>query len=108
MSTWAVLAPVIERTSAVLIHACATLATFASATRSRVSYLVVAIVYKSAADAPLPLLHWLLRPAESPVGVYQAETWAIAMGLLGLLGARSLLRELREPPSSRDVLAETR
>ena len=108
MPTWVVLAPVIERASAVLIHTCAALATFASATRSRVGYLVVAIAYKSAADAPLPLLHWLLKPAESPVGMYQAEAWAAAMGLLGLLGARSLLRELREPPGSRDALAETR
>ncbi len=94
MPTWVVLALVIERASAVLIHTCAALATFASATRSRVGYLVVAIAYKSA--------------AESPVGMYQAEVWAAAMDLLGLLGARSLLRELREPPGSRDALAETR
>lgn len=90
MPTWVIFAPVIERVFTLIAHVFSTLMIYASITRKKLALLLGAVSYKSTLDAAIPYIQWVFKPSLSPAGMYQAEIWVVAMGLIAIGGIRLL------------------
>jgi uncharacterized membrane protein YhfC len=97
--TWVVGAPILERGFTMLAHVYAVLLVYKGVRYEDFRSVLMAVGYKSALDAMVPLMQWLL----SSVGfgmVYVVEVWVIIMGLMGLWGSRRLMREMSDQGAS--------
>ncbi|MEJ5292510.1 MAG: YhfC family glutamic-type intramembrane protease [Candidatus Methanosuratincola sp.] len=82
--TWAAVAAVWERVFAILAHAFATVLTYLAVVNRRPLLLGGAIAYKTALDAPIPILQATL--STSPYYLLITEAFVAVVGLVGLLG----------------------
>lgn len=88
--TWAAVAAVWERAFVILVHVFATALAYAAVVQRRLLLLGYAIAYKSALDAPIPLLQAAL--AGSAYYIVITEAFVAIMGLIGLLGILNMDR----------------
>ena len=91
--TWVVGAPLIERGFTLLAHIYATLLIYSGVRCEDSRYVLMAVAYKSALDAMVPLMQWLLSSRGFGM-VYVVEVWVVIMGLVGLWGSRRLIKEM--------------
>lgn len=91
--TWVVGAPIIERGFTLLAHVYATLLIYSGVRNEDSRSVLMAVAYKGALDAMVPLMQWLLSSRGFGM-VYVVEVWVVFMGLLGLWGTRRLIKEL--------------
>ncbi|MEN3034814.1 MAG: YhfC family glutamic-type intramembrane protease [Candidatus Methanosuratincola sp.] len=82
--TWMAAAAAWERAFAILAHIFATVLAYLSAAHRRLILLGAAVAYKSALDAPIPILQAAL--ANSPYYIVITEAFVAVIGLIGLLG----------------------
>ena len=100
--TWVVGAPIVERVFALFVHTFAAMLVFLSAVRRRIDLFLEAFFYKSLLDALVPYIQTSLRPNISPVSIYLAEVWVVAMGSIAWVGvhwAGSTMRGDQHPSS---------
>jgi len=93
--TWVVGAPIIERGFTLLAHVYATLLVYRGVKDEDSRSILTAIAYKSALDAMVPLMQWLLSSGGFGI-VYVVEIWVVIMGLVGLWGSRRLIDEMSD------------
>ena len=91
--TWVVGAPIIERGFTLLAHIYATLLIYSGVRNEDSGSVLMAVAYKSALDAMVPLMQWLLSSRGFGM-VYVVEVWVVIMGLVGLWGSRRLIKEM--------------
>jgi len=91
--TWVVGAPIIERGFTLMAHVYATLLIYSGVRNNDSRSVVMAIAYKSALDAMVPLMQFLLSSRGFGM-VYVVEIWVVIMGLVGLWGSRRIIKEM--------------
>ncbi|TRO47712.1 YhfC family intramembrane metalloprotease [Candidatus Bathyarchaeota archaeon] len=96
--TWVVGAPILERGFTMMAHVYAILLIYRGVTNEDSRSVLMAIAYKSALDAMVPLMQWLLSSGGFGM-VYVVEVWVVIMGLVGLWGSRRIMLEM----SNRDL-----
>jgi len=97
--TWVVGAPIIERGFTMLAHVYAILLVYKGVRDEDSRSVLMAVAYKSALDAMVPLMQWLLGSGGFGM-VYVVEVWVVVMGLVGLWGSRRLMREMSDRGAS--------
>ena len=97
--TWVVGAPIIERGFTLLAHIYATLLIYSGVRNEDSRSVLLAVAYKSALDAMVPLMQWLLSSRGFGM-VYVIEIWVVIMGLLGLWGSQRLRKEMSNQGAS--------
>ncbi len=97
--TWVVGAPIIERGFTLLAHVYATLLIYSGVRNEDSRSVLVAIAYKGALDAMVPLMQWLLSSRGFGM-VYVVEVWVVIMGLVGLWGSRRLIKKMSNQGAS--------
>ena len=97
--TWVVGAPIIERGFTLLAHIYATLLIYSGVRREDSRSVLMAVAYKSALDAMVPLMQFLLASRGFGM-VYVVEVWVVFMGLVGLWGSRRLIKEMSNQGAS--------
>ncbi len=98
--TWVVGAPIIERGFTLLAHIYATLLIYSGVRNEDSRSVLVAIAYKGALDAMVPLMQWLLSSRGFGM-VYVVEVWVVIMGLVGLWGSRRLINKMSNQGASK-------
>ena len=93
--TWVAITPTIERTFTLFAHVFATMLIYISVTRQKPSLLLAAILYKTLLDALVPYIQTIID-MNTPITLFEAESWIIAMGLLGLAGTLRLGKTYRQ------------
>ena len=93
--TWVVGAPIIERGFTLLAHVFATLLIYSGVRDGGFKPIALAVVYKSALDAMVPYMQWLLSSGGYGM-VYVVEVWVVVMGLVGLWGSRRIIKDMSE------------
>jgi len=101
--TWVVGAPIIERGFTMMAHVFAILLIYRGVRDEESRSVLMAVAYKSALDALVPFMQWLLSGGGFGM-VYVVEVWVVFMGLAGLWGSRRILKEMsnRGTPESPD------
>jgi len=101
--TWVVGAPIIERGFTMMAHVYAILLIYRGVRDEDSRSVLMAVAYKSALDALVPFMQWLLSDGGFGM-VYVVEVWVVFMGLVGLWGSRRILKEMsnRGTPESPD------
>jgi hypothetical protein len=89
----------LERGFTMMAHVYAVLLVYRGVKCEDPRSVLMAVAYKSALDAMVPLMQWLLGSGGFGM-VYVVEVWVVAMGLVGLWGSRRLLRDMVERDSS--------
>ncbi|MBA7472830.1 hypothetical protein ES707_08162 [subsurface metagenome] len=97
--TWVVGAPIIERGFTLLAHVYATLLIYSGVRNEDSGSVLMAVAYKGALDAMVPLMQWLLSSRGFGM-VYVVEVWVVIMGLVGLWGTRRLIKEMSNQGAS--------
>lgn len=97
--TWVVGAPIIERGFTLLAHVYATLLIYSGVRNEDSRSVLMAVAYKGALDAMVPLMQWLLSSRGFGM-VYVVEVWVVIMGLVGLWGTRRLIKEMSNQGAS--------
>ena len=100
--TWVVGAPILERGFTMLAHVYAILLVYKGVRQKDSRFVLMAVAYKSALDAMVPMMQWLLGSGGFGM-VYVVEVWVVVMGLVGLWGSRRIIKEMSnqgasEPP----------
>ena len=91
--TWVVGASIIERGFTLLAHIYATLLIYSGVRNEDSRSVLMAVAYKRALDAMVPLMQWL-RSSRGFGMVYVVEVLVVIMGLVGLWGSRRLIKEM--------------
>jgi uncharacterized membrane protein YhfC len=101
--TWVVGAPIIERGFTMMAHVYAILLIYRGVRDEDSRSVLMAVAYKSALDALVPYMQWLLSGGGFGM-VYVVEVWVVFMGLVGLWGSRRMIKEMsnRGTPESPD------
>jgi len=87
--TWVAAAPMIERVFTLFAHVFAALLVYVSVTQCKPNFFFVSILYKTALDALVPYIQTIIS-VNRPITLFEAETWIIMMGLLGMVGTLRL------------------
>ena len=88
-------APIIERISALAIHLFSTILVFLSIRQSRFSLLIASILYKTVADAPIPIFRAYID-MQTLQAVYLIETFYVGLAIVGIAGLRWSLGKWRQ------------
>ncbi len=101
--TWVVGAPIIERGFTMMAHVYAILLIYRGVRDEDSRSVLMAVAYKSALDALVPYMQWLLSSGGFGM-IYVVEVWVVFMGLVGLWGSRRIIKEMsnRGTPESPD------
>ncbi len=101
--TWVVGAPIIERGFTMMAHVYAILLIYRGVRDEDSRSVRMAVAYKSALDALVPYMQWLLSSGGFGM-IYVVEVWVVFMGLVGLWGSRRIIKEMsnRGTPESPD------
>lgn len=85
--TYVVFAPIMERAFTLFAHLFAALLIFSAVQGGRSRLFLLAFLYKTVLDAPVPYIQWLMRTSATWMIVYLAEVWVALMGATGLVGS---------------------
>lgn len=100
--TYMALAAIWERVFVILVHIFTTLLVFVAAAKARWKLLLVAVLFKSALDGPLPLMQSYLGTAW--LGTMVIEAFVGVMGIIALLGIIRVRRGYAREASEKKAL----
>lgn len=89
LPTIIVLAPIIERASAIAIHVFGSLLVVYAVAKKKINYLFASILFKTIVDGMVPLLGYFFD-LSALEGIFAAEIPIIALGLLSIYGTKWL------------------
>lgn len=87
LPTVIVLAPIIERASAIAIHVFGSLLVVYAVAKKKINYLFASILFKTFVDGIVPLLGYAFD-LSSVAGMFTAEIPIVALGLISIYGAK--------------------